>query len=100
MAKFTFFRDTKMTIWQRETFIIEADNKEEAAEQAKSFIDENPIDDPQFQDCILIDESAEAMSPADNDGAATLEIIDKETNTCIASNGDCSSFIEQQNINL
>lgn len=96
MAKFTFFRDTKCTIWQRETFIIEANSKQEATEQAKSFIKDNPIEDPMLQNCIFIEETADAMTPAENGGAATLEIFDKETNTCIATNGDNSSFIEQQ----
>lgn len=40
MKKFKFYKDNQISVWYRDTFIIEADNYEEAQNKAKSYINE------------------------------------------------------------
>ena len=39
MAKYKFYQDLKIKVWQRNTFVVEGSSKEEAIEKAKKFKD-------------------------------------------------------------
>ena len=40
MEKFKFYKDNQISVWYRDTFVIEADSYEEAQNKAKSYVDE------------------------------------------------------------
>lgn len=96
MATYTFYQDIKCTIWQKQTFAVEASSKEEAIEIAKGYSDKDVHGHFDLVDTVTLDETTEMMTPAENNGASTIEVYDKETRRCIGCNGDDSSFIEQQ----
>ena len=39
MAKYKFYQDLKIKVWQRNSFVVEGSSKEEAIEKAKKFKD-------------------------------------------------------------
>ena len=79
--EFDFVLDTKMTIWNRQKFTIEADNLEGAKEIAKRMIEDGEEIDPYDVDFIY--ETEEVMTPEQNNGYATVVLMHKEKNNSI-----------------
>jgi hypothetical protein len=79
--EFDFVLDTKMTIWSRQKFTIEADNLEGAKEIAKRMIEDGEEIDPYDVDFIY--ETEEVMTPEQNNGHATIVLMYKEKNNSI-----------------
>lgn len=77
MTKFSFYRDTKYTIWDREYFTIKAETKEQARALA---IDACKTDDLPEEDYFIegLEETMEKMSLVDNDGQATETLHENE----------------------
>lgn len=84
MAKFTFYQDTKQTIWQRSTFEVEAETIEEATELVKKTFEESGGEDAVgcgFEvDYETLFDTAENMSVEGNSGQPTIEIICPQVN--------------------
>ena len=40
MKKFKFYKDNQISVWYRDTFVIEADSYDEAQNKAKSYVSE------------------------------------------------------------
>ena len=74
--EFDFVLDTKMTIWSRQKFSIEAATLEEAKEIAKGLVQEGEEIDPYDVDFIY--ETEEVMEPEQNEGHATIVLMYKE----------------------
>lgn len=74
------YRDTKETVWKRDTFDIDADSIEEAVNKILD-CDVYPTDSD------FLAETEEPMSPADNGGYSTEQIWDNETYKTVYSNG-------------
>lgn len=79
MKTFKLTRDQKQTIWFREIVEVEAETKEEAIRKASEDIGE-------IVDSETLYDTAENMCIAENDGFATLEILD-ENNEIVFANG-------------
>lgn len=73
MAKYSFYIDTKVTVWERSHRSIEANSEEEAKEIAKSIFKDdwgqNEIESETLYD------TQESMSVEENNGYSTVELI-------------------------
>ena len=85
--EFDFVLDTKMTIWSRQKFNIEAANLDAAKEIAKKMVQDGEEIDPYDVDFIY--ETEEVMEPEQNEGHATVVLMYKEKdNSIIYKNAD------------
>ena len=87
MAEFKFHQDIKVSVWQRQSFVIEAETEEEAKEMAKKYKD---FDVSCNTDIIPFDfeyltDTEEMVKLEDNNGFPTIEILDEDCNS-IANN--------------
>lgn len=80
MKKFTFYKDEKITIWERTAFIVEAKSQEEAEKLAKKAVYQDIEYVGKFDGCeILLDtKSYYDLSPTDMN--PTIEIRDEQEN--------------------
>jgi hypothetical protein len=74
--EFDFVLDTKMVIWSRQKFSIEAATLEEAKEIAKRLVQDGEEIDPYDVDFIY--ETEEVMTPEQNEGHSTVVLMYKE----------------------
>ena len=79
MKTFKLTRDQKQTIWMREIIEIQAETEEEAAKLALK-------DHGEIIDSETLYDTAENMCVAENDGFATIEILNNK-NELIVANG-------------
>lgn len=87
MEKFRFNQDVKVTVWVRQSFTIEADNKEDALKKTERFKTEDVTGEIDDVDWITLWDTQEPMSPKDNDGMCTIELYDDHDNL-IGQNAD------------
>lgn len=71
MKSYDLFIDEKYTLWTRTHVTIEADSLEEAVEKCKN----GDYDDSWSEDLY---DTAEAMTPEENRGEATVEIYSED----------------------
>lgn len=71
--------DRKCTIWEREYYTIEAESETEALEKCLS--PDVECDDSEFQY-----DTADYMTPEDNNNYPTLEVFNEDTDERILSN--------------
>lgn len=77
MARYKFYQDVKVTVWQRQKFEIEAESYEEALKEVEKFKTEDVgawIAD--YENETLFD-TEESLSPEDNGGFHTIELYDE-----------------------
>jgi len=90
MAQFKFYQDAKCTIWRRSHFDVTADSYDEAVEKLKALKNKDlagdDYDDIEFTESEILFDTEEQLSPEENEGYSTLEILDPE-NRDIAGNG-------------
>ena len=87
MQSYNFFIDRKVTIWQREYHIIEAESLDEAkAEMAARFHDNMCVDTFDEQETLF--ETEEYLEPGDNGGNATAELYCSDDDQLITTNID------------
>ena len=87
MEKFRFKQDVKVTVWVRQSFMIEAENKEDALKDVERFKTEDvtgEIDDVELE---TLWDTEELMYPKDNGGSCTIELYD-DHNNLIVKNAD------------
>ena len=87
MEKFRFKQDVKVTVWVRQSFVIEAESKEDALKKVERFKTEDVTDEIDDVECETLWDTQELMSPKDNDGMCTIELYD-EHNNLIGQNAD------------
>ena len=77
MATFQFYTDTKVTMWERATFEIEAETRYEAIEMAKKCAKSDNY--PSNVDYETLYDTSEELLVNNNNGEATKELyIDNE----------------------
>jgi len=85
--EYNFYLDRKITVWERDTFAIEADTQDEAIEKMKLLMERY---DYQEQDGWVKNEqlldTVNSLSPERNDYDATLMLLDAETQAELATN--------------
>lgn len=101
MADFKFAVDQKYTIWERNSFIIEAETLEEAKEKLRSMDNNQRIECVarwrcEFYDDGYIYETAEWMEPSENDGKCTQEWICIEDDDVIFDNATNNDVLTTQ----
>ena len=69
---YTFYLDQKCTTWYRTQFDVEANSQEEATSQA---IENYSLGLIQEEPWHIVDETTELMSPLENGGEATEELM-------------------------
>lgn len=80
MNRFRFYKDEKITIWERTYFDIEANSEEEAEKIAKSFGKHKDIDEIGiFKNSELLFCTEDTLSVANNGGLPTIEICNDRT---------------------
>ena len=85
MNKYEFYLDRKLTIWERESFEIEADSKEEAIAKIKAQYEKEGNELYFEGNSETLFDTQESMLPQYNQ-APTIEIFDKETEELILAN--------------
>ena len=87
MEKFRFKQDVKVTVWVRQSFMIEADNKEDALKKVERFKTGDVTGEIDNVDCETLWDTEELMLPEENGGCHTIELYD-EHNNLIGQNAD------------
>jgi hypothetical protein len=91
MKTFKFNQDVKLTIWERHSFEINAETKEEAYNKLMSGInslvnDESLLSEPLFDgETETLYDTSEYLPLSENSGNPTVELFDEEGN-CIWDN--------------
>jgi hypothetical protein len=75
MAKFDFYQDQHVKIWERVHFRIEADSREEAIEKAKQYKDKDVAFEFGTDSTEMLYDTEAILVPQD-DGVPTLQIYD------------------------
>lgn len=86
MAKYKFYQDLKIKVWQRNYFVVESSSKKEAIEQAKKFQNHEIFETLDAWDGEIFTDTQVTLEPSENNGKATIQVWDAETNSMIASN--------------
>ena len=86
MAKYKFYQDLKIKVWQRNSFVVEGSSKEEAIEKAKKFQDHEIFETLDGWDSEILTDTQVTLEPCENNGKATIQVWDAETSTMVASN--------------
>ena len=86
MAKYKFYQDLKIKVWQRNTFVVEGSSKEEAIEKAKKFQDHEIFETLDGWDSEILTDTQVTLEPCENEGNATIQVWDVETSRMVASN--------------
>ena len=101
MKKFKFFQDLKVKVWQRYTFYVEAETKEEALKEVSKFNTEEGFACIEGWDTETLFETQETMKTCENEGQATIQLWDADKNEMIGSNAPkTEDFIELYNYSL
>ena len=87
MEKFRFKQDVKVTVWIRQSFTIEAENKEEALEKVEQFKTVDVTSEIDNVECETLWDTQELMWPEENGGMCTIELYDEHDNL-IGKNAD------------
>ena len=84
----TFYLDSKVTIWTRSNFTVEGETEEECQRKMIEYVEKNGNqiineayegeDGVSFFDNEVLYETEECMNPEENDGQATIEIMDMD----------------------
>ena len=79
MKTYNLIRDDLVSIWRRTKCTVKANSLEEAIELVKN---------EDYDDCEseFIYETEELIDPKNNDGCATIEIFEKDTDNILYSN--------------
>ena len=80
MEKFRFKQDVKLTVWVRQSFTIEAENKEEALEKVEQFKTVDVTSEIDNVECETLWDTQELMWPEENGGMCTIELYDEHDN--------------------
>ena len=86
MAKYKFYQDLKIKVWQRNTFVVDGSFKEEAIEKAKKFKDHEIFETLDGWESEIIPDTQVTLEPCENEGNATIQVWDVETSRMVASN--------------
>ena len=86
MAKYKFYQDLKIKVWQRNSFVVEGSSKEEAIEKAKKFQDHEIFETLDGWDSEILTDTQVTLEPCENEGNATIQVWDVETSRMVASN--------------
>ena len=74
MKTFNFYKDEKVTIWNREHLTVEAETQEEANQKVLEAIKNGDISDFQHMTSEYIYDTVEELSVDENYGNPTIEI--------------------------
>ena len=80
MEKFRFKQDVKVIVWVRQSFTIEAENKEEALEKVEQFKTVDVTSEIDNVECETLWDTQELMWPEENGGMCTIELYDEHDN--------------------
>jgi len=94
MNEFQFSIDTKQTIWERTNFYIKADSLEEAKQKLSNIVETDGIEGVQdmiwdenlYSESEFMYDTAEFLTPQENGGMATQELMCMEDNKVLATN--------------
>ena len=86
MTKYKFYQDLKIKVWQRNYFVVESSSKEKAIEEAKKFQGREIFETLDAWDGEIFTDTQMTLEPFENNGKATIQVWDAETNSMIASN--------------
>ena len=88
MEKFRFYQDVQVTVWVRQSFTIEAENKEEALKEVERFKIEDVTSEIDEVESETLWETEERMLPENCGGLHTIELFDDHDNF-IGHNAQC-----------
>lgn len=87
MEKFRFKQDVKVTVWIRQSFTIDAENKEDALKKAERFKTVDVLSEICEVELETLRDTEELMLPEENGGSCTIELYDEHDNL-IGKNAD------------
>lgn len=71
MKEFTIYRDQKITLWQRETYIVEAESEDDAV----MLIEKGDVYTDELE---TLWETIQDITPTQNNGAETVEYLNEK----------------------
>ena len=87
MEKFRFKQDVKVTVWVRQSFTIDAENKEDALKKVERFKTVDVLSEICEVELETLRDTEELMLPEENGGSCTIELYD-EHDKLIGKNAD------------
>ena len=87
MEKFRFKQDVKVTVWIRQSFTIDAENKEDALKKVERFKTVDVLSEICEVELETLRDTEELMLPEENDNQCTIELYDDHGNL-IGQNAD------------
>ena len=87
MEKFRFKQDVKVTVWVRQSFTIDAENKEDALKKVERFKTVDVLSEICEVELETLRDTEELMLPEENGGSCTIELYDEHDNL-IGKNAD------------
>lgn len=87
MEKFRFKQDVKVTVWIRQSFTIDAENKEDALKKVERFKTVDVLSEICEVELETLRDTEELMLPEENGGSCTIELYDEHDNL-IGKNAD------------
>lgn len=84
METYNLYVDRKYTIWEREFFTVEAESETEAIEKCLN----HSVERGNYE---YLDNSADLMTPKENNNYPTLEVFNDDTDEKIFSNNPVSN---------
>lgn len=85
MPEFIYHVDHKETIWRRKHICINAASQQEADDEIRQLLADDPNDMEPYEHEELLD-TAEPMTPEDNGGDPTVEILRADSGNSIYNN--------------
>lgn len=87
---FNLLRDRKVTTWERDSYFIEAETREEALDKLLIMValDEQYEESRGFVDTETISEVSQDLTLEENNNEATIEIMDNATGETLYTNAD------------
>lgn len=87
MEKFRFKQEVKVKVWMRQSFTIEAENKEDALKKVERFKTVDAMSEIYDVELETLRDTEVLMSPEENGGFHTIELYDDHDNL-IGKNAD------------
>jgi hypothetical protein len=78
MEEFKYRLDVKYTLWERQTYYVKADSKENADKLIIDILNDEDVDvdDSYIEECEVLYDTMEYITPEENGGFSTIEVYD------------------------
>lgn len=86
MKEYRFSIDRKVTMWERDHYVVKSKNKKEALEEMKRKVLEEDMHNADFIESENLVSTSVDLTIEENNGNPTLEILDEEKGVIVYKN--------------